>query len=113
MLIAAKFIKFNVTWFSVHLSQLFNVAFKSATFPDDWKSSYLVPVPKKGRRNLINNYRGIALQSIIPKLFDQILTKKIQACIMNIIPPQQHGFIPGRITTTNLIETTQFVRENI
>lgn len=113
MNLATQYIKYNTQWMSVHLSKLFNGVYQSTCVPQEWKLSFLVPVPKKGRRNVIENYRGIAIQSVIPKLFDQIITHKIQECITNIIPRQQHGFMKGRSTTTNLIHTTQFIRENI
>lgn len=53
------------------------------------------------------------MQSVIPKLFDVLLTKKIYKHVADFIPIEQHGFMPGRSTTTNLSEISQFLHENI
>lgn len=67
--------------------------------------------PKKGNLLDVQNYRGICQQSVIPKLFDRLLTQKLFAHVRDEIPKSQHGFIDKRSTCTNLCEMTQFIRE--
>lgn len=92
---------------------IFNSILATGIFPAEWKQAYITPIPKKGALSQINNYRGIAMQSTIPKLFDALLTKKIYQHVSKLIPIQQHGFMPNKSTTTNLLEITQFLHDNI
>lgn len=55
-------------------------------------SSFLVRKPKKGDVACIENYRGIAIASVIPKLFDAVLTVKLTANIEKHLHDSQHGF---------------------
>lgn len=81
--------------------------------PDEWKESYIDPIPEKGSPNLATNYRGIALQSVLPKLLDKVLTKKLQFHLDSIIPHTQHGFRQKRSTVTNLLQLTDYIHTEI
>lgn len=72
-------------------------------FPTYWKHSFIIPIFKSGRREEIENYRGICIQSAIPKLLDSLVTEQLYASCKNIIVSNQHGFSKGRSTVTNLL----------
>eukprot|EP00745_Piridium_sociabile_P027424 TRINITY_DN4419_c0_g1_i9.p1 TRINITY_DN4419_c0_g1~~TRINITY_DN4419_c0_g1_i9.p1 ORF type:complete len:266 (-),score=25.53 TRINITY_DN4419_c0_g1_i9:396-1193(-) len=59
------------------LVALFNNLFQSGTFPTEWAKSIIVPLHKKGDVNNPDNYRGIALTSIISKAYTHILNKRL------------------------------------
>lgn len=107
--IPAYFIKKVATSITDPLLDIFNSSLSCGIFPSMWKSSYICPIFKSGDKCLINNYRGIAILSLIPKLFEKIVTKKIVSFSSNLISDYQHGFISGRSTTTNLTGYTQFI----
>lgn len=100
-----------------HLSPIITNTFKDVllggTVPDDWKSSLMYPIPKKGDQTEISNYRGLSIQFVIPKLIDKLLTKKLIHHIAHLIPKQQHGFMPNRGTLSNLMEMTHFLHCNM
>lgn len=87
---------------------LFNMSLESGIFPKSWKSSYLVPIFKNGKKSDIRNYRGIAIISCIPKLFEAIINEKLFNQIKSRITNAQHGFFKGRSTNTNLIEFVNY-----
>ena len=87
---------------------LFNLSLQSGQFPSSWKKSFLVPIFKSGKRSEIKNYRGIAMISCIPKLFEAIVNQKIFEQVKNRITCNQHGFYKGRSTATNLLEFVNF-----
>jgi len=62
----------------VQLSLLFNSMLSHGYVPKDFLLSTLVPIPKNKRKSLNNsdNYRAIALSSILGKLLDKILLFK-------------------------------------
>ena len=68
--------------------------------PEDWKFSYLVPVPKKGDLTQCKRWRGILLSSIPGKVFARILNARLTSRVedMNILPESQCGFRAGRGT---------------
>ena len=48
------------------------------TPPDQWITSVIVPLPKKGDLSLMTNYRGISLLSITAKVYNKILLNRIR-----------------------------------
>lgn len=94
---------------SIPLLYLFNMSLNSGVFPDKWKISYIKPIPKGGDITLVTNYRPISIISIIPKLFESIVHKKIFPLFKNIISDVQHGFMPGKSTTTNLLVLQNYI----
>ena len=54
---------------SKHLSIIFWNCLKTGYFPTAWKKANVVPVHKKGNKEILNNYRPISLLPICSKLF--------------------------------------------
>lgn len=111
--LSVRFIKFNMRSIAPVLLNLFDAIMMSGIVPESWKISYLTPIPKKGKITEVGNYRGIAMQSVIPKIFDKLFTEKLYNYVHELIPRSQHGFIRKRSTMSNLYELTQFLHENI
>ena len=88
------------------LASIFNLSLRSGRFPSKWKTSYIFPIHKKGPKNVVSNYRGIAKASAIPLLFEKIVIEQLTHCLHTSFSPCQHGFIRGRSTCTNLLELT-------
>lgn len=86
------------------LCRIFNQSFVDSTFPAIWKQSFLVPVHKKGEKRNVINYRGITSLSAASKLFEMIVSDVILAQAKGYISIDQHGFMPGRSVTTNLLD---------
>lgn len=86
------------------LSTLFNKSIKDGYFPSAWKTSFIIPLHKKGCKENIENYRPIARLSAIPKIFEAMLCKTLYFHVKSIIVDCQHGFMKKRSTTTNLLE---------
>lgn len=86
------------------IKTLFQLSISQGIFPTLWKSSYITPLHKKGKKNEISNYRPIAKLSCIPKLFESIVYDTMYFHCKSIFSPKQHGFLKGRSTTTNLTE---------
>lgn len=91
------------------LCYMFNLSLSTGVFPSVWKNSFIVPIFKSGRRNKIENYRGICKQSSIPKLFDKLVTQNLYFYCSSLICDNQHGFVKKRSTVTNLLLFTNFV----
>ena len=61
-----------------HITSLFNVMISHGFAPMDFRLSTLIPIPKNKRmsRNDSDNYRAIALSSILGKMLDHLLLVK-------------------------------------
>jgi len=77
---------------------LFQGCLQEQWTPQEWNKERVQLLHKKGNRNDLNNYRGIALTDVIGKIFAKILTDRImiQAEELQIIPEAQAGFRKNR-----------------
>ena len=71
---------------------------KTQQWPQDWKRSVLIPIPKKGNVNECSNYRTIALISHASKVMLKILQARLQQYVNCELPDVQAGFRKGRGT---------------
>ena len=78
-------------------------------FYKSFKASYITPIHKSGNRNDILNYRGIAIISTIPKLFEKLVADKLSGVISETMNEQQHGFLKNKSTNTNLVVYTSSI----
>nr|AMS38367.1 hypothetical protein [Bactrocera tryoni] len=115
-MIPSCFLKKCAKYIYQPLTKLFNSSLMQGLFPSIWKKSFIIPLHKSGFRSSIENYRGIAKLSAIPKLFEAIITDDITFRISPLISCSQHGFRKGKSTITNLLEFVSHVstgfREN-
>jgi Reverse transcriptase (RNA-dependent DNA polymerase) len=95
------------------LTILINICIKSNTIPSMWKSSKVCPIFKKGDRTNIKNYRPISVICNFCKALEILLERSIYQHVSRSIISQQHGFMKGRSTVTNLSIITQHIAENI
>ena len=71
---------------------------KTQQWPQDWKRSVFIPIPKKGNAKEGSNYRTIALISHASKVMLKILHTKLQQYVNCELPDVQVGFRKGRGT---------------
>ena len=71
---------------------------KTQQWPQDWKRSVFIPVPKKGNAEECSNYRTVALISHASKAMLKILPTRLQQYVNWELPDVQAGFRKGRGT---------------
>ena len=69
---------------------------KTQLWPQDWKQSVFIPIPKKGSAKECTNYRTIALISHTRKVMLKILQASHQQNMNHELPDVQTGFRKGR-----------------
>ena len=80
------------------LAELFNKYLKGFSFPDCWKVSSVVPVFKNlGERSTAKNYRPVSLLSVVSKVFEKLVNKRI------VDHPEKCGFFLGILELWHLI----------
>ena len=85
---------------------LFERSMQTGRVPAEWKIANVTPIHKKGIKSDVNNYRPISLTSTICKVMERIVRKNILNHMLdnNLISKVQHGFLPGRSCSTQLLE---------
>ena len=71
---------------------------KTQQWPQDWKRSVFIPIPKKGNPKECSNYCTIALISHANKVMLKILQVRLQQYVNRELPDVQAGFRKGRGT---------------
>ena len=67
-------------------------------WPQDWKRSVFIPIPKKGNAKECSNYRKISLISHASKVMLKILQARLQEYVNYELPDVQAAFRKGRGT---------------
>ena len=76
---------------------------KTQQWPQDWKRSVFIPIPKKGNAKERSNYRTIALISHASKVMLKILQARLQKYVNHELPDVQGGFSKGRGTRDQIV----------
>ena len=69
---------------------------KTQLWPQDWKRSVFIPIPKKGNIKECSNYCRHALISHASKVMLKILQASLQQYVKHELPDVQAGFRKGR-----------------
>ena len=64
---------------------------KTQQWPQDWKRSVFIPIPKKGNAEECSNYHTIALISHAKKVMLKILQARLQQYVNHELPDVQLG----------------------
>lgn len=110
-----KFLKEVRMEISQALTIIYNNSLSSGKIPPDWKDAVVVPLFKKGDRSEPCNYRPVSLTSIVCKMLERIIKRRIIEHLAknNIIGKSQHGFVNKRSCLTNLLEFFEEVYTNL
>ena len=71
---------------------------KTQQWPQDWKRSVFISIPKKGNAKECSNYHTIALISHSSQVMLKILQARLQQYVNHELPDVQAGFRKGRGT---------------
>jgi len=88
------------------LKILFETSIKAKQLPEDWHSTNVVPVFKKGDKKHPLNYRPISLTSIACKMLESIVRDHMMFHFLDnqLFSTQQYGFLKGRNAVIQLIK---------
>ena len=80
-------------------------------WPQDWKRSVFIPIPKKGNAKEYSNYRTVALISHASKVILKILQASLQQHVNQELPDVQAGFRKGRGTRGQIVNIRWIIEE--
>ena len=95
------------------LSILYNISFSMGQLSSDWKVANIVPVHKKGDKSDVKNYRPISLTSLVMKVMEKYLRDEIYSKCCHLINGKQHGFLPQKSCTTQLVTVLDDITQSM
>ena len=84
---------------------------KTQQWPEAWKRSVFIPIPKRGNAKECSNYRTIALISHASKVMLKILRARLQQYMNCEIPDGQAGFRKGRRTRDQIANNCWIIKK--
>ena len=80
--------------FESRCSHLFNNCLNQSIFPDIWERSNILPIHKKGDKQIISNYRTVSLLPICGKIFERLIFNSLYEHVEEnkLLSVHQSGF---------------------
>jgi Reverse transcriptase (RNA-dependent DNA polymerase) len=90
------------------LTHIFNTILTSASFPETWKKSMIIPLAKVHDPSSLADYRPISILPVVSKALEIIMRQQILNHIEtnHLLNPLQSGFRKNHSTTTALLKIT-------
>ena len=109
--IPVSIIKDNKHHLAIPLSILFNQSITYGKFPQCLKHANVIPIYKKGPKDVISNYRPISLLNVFSKIFEKIMKYNLLKFLENksIISSNQYGFRQGLSTFNALTSFSEII----
>lgn len=89
-----------------NMLRLVNNCLRSAKFPDSWKDARIVVLLKNKNKDLLipKSYRPVSLLPVLGKILEEVICDIVEYEVGNHLSTDQHGFRPGRSTSSALDE---------
>ena len=87
---------------------------KQGKFSTEWKKANVVPVYKKGDKQILNNYRPVSLLPICGKFFKRLIYNNLFKYFIenDLLSQNQSGFKPGDSCINQLISITHEIYQS-
>ena len=86
------------------------IQFDSTTWKgESWNLANVRPIFKKGDKENCSNYRPISLLCVVSKILERAVLNQIKSEILPLITQNQHGFMGGRSTETQLLHLYDYI----
>ena len=88
-------------------THLFNTVLTKSTFPDEWKLTKIIPIPKTN-----NEFRPIAVLPFLSKVMENMIARQINSYLEShkYLTVCQSGFMKGKSCTIGLLNVVEDLR---
>lgn len=113
--IPLKFIKLLYPIIQPYLVYMFNNILTKSTFPSQWKTAKIIPLPKCNEAVKPSDFRPISILPGLSKVFEKIVKNQICAHLErnSLLNVNQSAFREGHSTTTALLNIVNDLMQNI
>ena len=92
---------------------LFQLCVELGEIPLQWKTAEIVPIPKKPNTVLLNDYRPIALTSLLMKSFERIVLKYMLPQVEHLLDPLQFAYRTKRSVEDATLSMLNVILEHL
>ena len=78
------------------MTQLLQVFLDASFVPRAWKETTIIPVPKKPHAKALNDFRPVALTSILCKCMERVVAEELTTMVGESLDPLQFAYKPRR-----------------
>lgn len=112
--LSARIIKAAWPTLGNYMLRLVNKCLKMGAFPDIWKDAKIVILLKSKDKDPLSPkcYLPVSLLSVLGKIIEEIICDILENEIGNRLSPNQHGFRPGKSTSTALEEVRNWTSQH-
>ena len=98
-----------------HVTFIVNQMFTTGMFPSLLKSANITPIYKKGKHNMVENFRPISVTHNLSKILERIILLRIISFANknNLLPPHQFGFRSNHSTKDAVVSLMLKIESNI
>ena len=106
--ISIRMLKLCESAITEQLYLIFKNCLSSNTFPDVWKKANVIPVHKKGDKQVLKNYRPVSLLPICGKIFEKLIFNALYSFFEDhkLLNPCQSGFKKNDSCINQLVSIT-------
>ncbi|XP_053699525.1 uncharacterized protein LOC128746481 [Synchiropus splendidus] len=94
-------------------TDIFNASLVSCHVPACFKSSTIIPVPKKTRITGLNDYRPVALTSVLMKSFERLVLSHLKSITASHLDSLQFAYRANRSVDHAVNQALHFVLEHL
>ena len=107
-MVSVRALKICGEFISKPLEIMFKSCIKKCQFPTEWKKVNVVPVHKKGDKQVLRNYRPVSLLPICGKIFERLIYNNLYEFFIknDLISSNQSGFKQGDLCIYQLLSIT-------
>ncbi|XP_076735994.1 uncharacterized protein LOC143412342 [Maylandia zebra] len=94
-------------------SGIFNSSLQACHVPACFKSSTIIPVPKKPRITGLNDYRPVALTSVVMKSFERLVLSHLKTLTAPLLDPLQFAYRANRSVDDAINMALHFILQHL
>lgn len=94
-------------------ARLFHSFLNTCTVPKSWKFSIIRPVPKKPGASMPNDFRPIAITSVVCKTMERVLASHLTTTVATMLDPLQFAYKSDRGTDVAVLTLLNTVTKHL
>ena len=92
---------------------IFNLSLEQSLVPRCFKTSTVIPIPKKPKVTSLNDYRPVALTSVVMKVFERLVLRHLQSITNDKLDPFQFAYRANRSVDDAVALALHFVLQHL
>ena len=92
---------------------LFNESIVCGVIPSIWKTATIIPVPKKDKPTVMNDYRPVALTPVTMKCLEKIILSRLLPCITPSMDKLQFAYRQNRSIEDAIITVLNYIYQHL